>query len=289
MARVLRADQVTSGSFEKIEAVDTDFALEQAIPSARDHLGNNRPNDETGLSQNIVKEAQLRADALIDNAEQRATKLQNQAELELEAAKTQAETMLQQAEADANQLLTQAQAEIEQQLQTAQQSGFEQGLQAGQQAVVQQTEQLTDTLQQAIVELSAFKTQLVTQYEAEILEFVMVVATKIVGFELTVNPKIIVEVVRDGLTHLKDKSEISLYLNPDDLALMREYRPQLLEQVEGIGTLNFVPDETLIIGECRLENRSNLIDSTWREKLSNAAETVWTLYHTAKVTEIGPA
>ena len=102
MARVLRADQVTSGSFEKIEAVDTDFALEQAIQSDRDHLGNNRPNDETGLSQNIVKEAQLRADALIDNAEQRATKLQNQAELELEAAKTQAETMLQQAEADAN-------------------------------------------------------------------------------------------------------------------------------------------------------------------------------------------
>ena len=70
---------------------------------------------------------------------------------------------------------------------------------------------------------------------------------------------------------------------------MREYRPQLLEQVEGIGTLNFVPDETLIIGECRLENRSNLIDSTWREKLSNAAETVWTLYHSAKVTEIDPA
>ena len=295
MARVIRADQVSSKSFTKIEATDTfdtDFALEEPfvepVPSQTIQSESNLTDDTGSLSSNILEEAQLRANSIIDNAEQRANKLQRQAESMLESATSQAEQIIQQAKSDSSQILTETQTKVEQQFKMAQESGHEQGLQIGQETVIENTDQLSHTLQKVAESLEHFKTQLVTQYEAEILEFVMVISTKIVGFELTINPKVIVEVVKEGLSYLKDKTEIFLYLNPEDLVLMRQYRPKLLEQIEGIGQLHFLSDENLILGECRIENKSNLIDSTWREKLSNAAEAIWKLYHNAEANEIEP-
>ena len=293
MARVIRADQVPSKSFTKIESTETfetDFALEQPFVESTptSDSGSNPADDSSNLSSNILEEAQLRAEAIISNAEQKASKLQSQAASLLDSAHSEAEQIIQQAESDSTQLLSDTQIEVEQQFQVAQQSGYQEGLQIGQDAAIQNTDQLSYTLQQITESLESFKTQLVTQYEAEILEFVMVISTKIVGFELTINPNVIVEVVKEGLTHLKDKTEIFIHLNPDDLGLMKQYRPQLLEQIEGVGKLHFVADENLILGECRIENKSNLIDSTWREKLSNAAEAIWKLYHTTEVNEIEP-
>ena len=293
MARVIRADQVPSKSFTKIESTETfetDFALEQPFVESTptSDLKSNPADDSSNLSSNILEEAQLRAEAIISNAEQKASKLQSQAASLLDSAHSEAEQIIQQAESDSTQLLSDTQIEVEQQFQAAQQSGYQEGLQTGQDAAIQNTDQLSYTLQQITESLESFKTQLVTQYEAEILEFVMVISTKIVGFELTINPNVIVEVVKEGLTHLKDKTEIFIHLNPDDLGLMKQYRPQLLEQIEGVGKLHFVADENLILGECRIENKSNLIDSTWREKLSNAAEAIWKLYHTTEVNEIEP-
>jgi len=296
MARVIRADQVPSKSFTKIESTETfetDFALEQPFVEPASTLSTNsesNPADDTSdLSSNILAEAQLRAEAIITNAEQKASKLQSQAASLLESANSEAEQIIRQAQSNSTQLLADAQMEVEQQFQGAQQSGYQEGLNAGQETSIQNTDQLSDILQQVAKSLEDFKTQLVTQYEAEILEFVMVISTKIVGFELTINPNVIVEVVKEGLTHLKDKTEIFIHLNPDDLVLMKQYRPQLLEQIEGVGQLHLVADENLILGECRIENKSNLIDSTWREKLSNAAEVIWKLYHTTEVHEIEPS
>jgi len=296
MARVIRADQVPSKSFTKIESTETfetDFASEQPFVESTRTLSTNsesNPADDTsGLSSNILAEAQLRAEAIITNAEQKASKLQSQAASLLESANSEAEQIIRQAQSDSTQLLADAQMEVEQQFQGAQQSGYQEGLKTGQETSIQNTAQLSDILQQIAESLEDFKTQLVTQYEAEILEFVMVISTKIVGFELTINPNVIVEVVKEGLTHLKDKTEIFIHLNPDDLVLMKQYRPQLLEQIEGVGQLHLVADENLILGECRIENKSNLIDSTWREKLSNAAEVIWNLYHTTEVHEIEPS
>ena len=284
MARVIRADQVPSKSFTKIESTETfetDFASEQPFVESTRTLSTNsesNPADDTsGLSSNILAEAQLRAEAIITNAEQKASKLQSQAASLLESANSEAEQIIRQAQSDSTQLLADAQMEVEQQFQ------------GGQETSIQNTAQLSDILQKIAESLEDFKTQLVTQYEAEILEFVMVISTKIVGFELTINPNVIVEVVKEGLTHLKDKTEIFIHLNPDDLVLMKQYRPQLLEQIEGVGQLHLVADENLILGECRIENKSNLIDSTWREKLSNAAEVIWKLYHTTEVHEIEPS
>ena len=295
MARVIRADQVPSKSFTKIESTETfetDFASEQPFVESTRTLSTNsesNPADDTsGLSSNILAEAQLRAEAIITNAEQKASKLQSQAASLLESANSEAEQIIRQAQSDSTQLLADAQMEVEQQFQGAQQSGYQEGLKTGQETSIQNTAQLSDILQQIAESLEDFKTQLITQYEAEILEFVMVISTKIVGFELTINPNVIVEVVKEGLTHLKDKTEIFIHLNPDDLVLMKQYRPQLLEQIEGVGQLHLVADENLILGECRIENKSNLIDSTWREKLSNAAEAIWKLYHTTEVNEIEP-
>ena len=111
-------------------------------------------------------------------------------------------------------------------------------------------------------------------------------ASKLIDFEIDILTE--KEESEKRQLEFKDKTEIFLYLNPEDLVLMRQYRPKLLEQIEGIGQLHFLSDENLILGECRLENKSNLIDSTWREKLSNAAEAIWKLYHTAEANEIEP-
>ena len=137
-------------------------------------------------------------------------------------------------------------------------------------------------MQNLINEITEFRSRLTEQFEEELLEFVIVTSTKIVGLELSVKPDIIVDIVKSGLKMMEEKSQVLIYLNSEDLDRVKTFRSDLLEQYEETQHIQLSADDKLGLGELRLDNGSNLIDITWQTKVSNAVENIWQVYNSQK-------
>ena len=175
-----------------------------------------------------------------------------------------------------------AQTQIEHNLQTAIEEGRAQGLEESRDSIVEQTSFLSQTLQNLINEITEFRSSLTEQFEEELLEFVIVTSTKIVGLELSVKPDIIVDIVKSGLKMMEEKSQVLIYLNSEDLDRVKNFRADLREQYEEMQQIQLSADDKLGLGELRLDNGSNLIDITWQTKVSNAVENIWQVYNSQK-------
>ena len=214
--------------------------------------------------------------------EENLNQAKEKAEEELQYAQTEADNILATARQEANHMTQEAQTQIEHDLQTAIEEGRAQGLEESRNSIVEQTSFLSQTLQNLINEITEFRTQLTTQFEEELLEFVIVTSTKIVGLELSVRPDIIVDIVKSGLKMMEEKSQILICLNSEDLDRIKTFRPDLLDQYEETQQIQLSADEKLGLGECRIDNGSNLIDITWQTKVSNAVENIWKIYNSQK-------
>jgi flagellar assembly protein FliH len=274
MGRVLRADQIPE-SVARAEGLGVGVAFEDFDAGAGgDNLFSEsefspEASSRRALSENIIRAAELQAKEIIQRAKRRSDKKLEEADAELARARAEAKRMLEEAETESAGIYDRARQE-----------GYEKGAAQGQKAAFEERtaelDQLVGALQKLIDEIPPFREKLIVQSEAEVLELVLVIATKIVGFELSIRPDLILEVVKSGIELLKNKREISIRLSPADIALVKELRAELLEEFHQI---HLTVDESLIAGECLIENKTNLVDSTWRRKISNAAEMVWELYN----------
>ena len=134
-----------------------------------------------------------------------------------------------------------------------------------------------------INEITEFRSGLTEKFEEELLEFVIVTSTKIVGLELSVSPDIIVDIVKNGLKMMEDKSQILIFLNSEDLDRVKTFRSDLLAQYEETQQIQLSVDDNLGLGELRIDNGSNLVDITWQTKVSNAVENIWQIYNSQKI------
>ena len=214
--------------------------------------------------------------------EENLNQAKEKAEEELQYAQTEADNILATAREEANRMTQEAQTQIEHNLQTAIEEGRAQGLEESRDSIVEQTSSLSQTLQNLINEITEFRSRLTEQFEEELLEFVIVTSTKIVGLELSVKPDIIVDIVKSGLKMMEEKSQVLIYLNSEDLDRVKTFRSDLLEQYEETQHIQLSADDKLGLGELRLDNGSNLIDITWQTKVSNAVENIWQVYNSQK-------
>ena len=203
-------------------------------------------------------------------------------EEELQYAQAEADNILTTSREEANRIIQEAQAQIEHNLQTAIEDGLAQGLEESRNSIVEQTSLLSQTLQNMINEITEFRSGLTEKFEEELLEFVIVTSTKIVGLELSVSPDIIVDIVKNGLKMMEDKSQILIYLNSEDLDRVKTFRSDLLAQYEETQQIQLSVDDKLGLGELRIDNGSNLVDITWQTKVSNAVENIWQIYNSQK-------
>ena len=274
MGRILRADEIPSSALRVGSRITFEDFDDGGNRGDAGNVGRRTAAEQSqsALAENIIKAAEFQAEELINRAKRQAEKQLEIAHAELNRAKAEAERILVDAKTESAQLR-------ERVLQEAHQQGYEKGQTLAITERNAEIDQILATLQRGLDGIPKFRQKLIAQSEAEVLELILVIATKVVGFELSIRPELILEVVQAGINLLKDKHEITLRLSPTDFERVKVYRPQLLAQIDGARNIYLQADENLITGECLIENKSNLIDSTWRRKISNAAEMVWELYN----------
>lgn len=160
-------------------------------------------------------------------------------------------------------------------LEEAEKTGFQQGYDAGlkkgleisaeelaariQAGVEHQLKSATASLMHVAESLQETREEWRSHWEKNALHLVGMIATCVIRREMQRDPDIQTGWIQKAL-NLSAGGRISLYLNPEDLKSLGATLEQLVARTQNLGTVEFLADETLTPGDCKLKTQFGEID-----------------------------
>lgn len=147
-------------------------------------------------------------------------------------------------------------------------AGFEDGRTQGLKAGRAESKESIDKLTEAVDAFLEKQRALVQENEAALVDLAVAVAKRIVGACAEMRREPVLLAVSDCLGYLRDRTRVTLKVNPKDLDAVREHRKDWVEAVEGMGTLTIEADPSLSRGGCVLETDAGDVDARIEERLA---------------------
>lgn len=159
--------------------------------------------------------------------------------------------------------------------------GFDQGLaegrdQALQQILIVEHEKLaefTAGLQEALSSIEFAVADWLRASEPALAELGAVIASRIIGEELTMSPDKITSVVKEALKQVTHAKTAKIRLNPFDALAVRDRQDALLSAAESLEGIEIVSDSRIVAG-CRIETEGGIIDGTIESQLTMAVQAI---------------
>jgi flagellar assembly protein FliH len=89
----------------------------------------------------------------------------------------------------------------------------------------------------------------------------LAVARKIVGRDVSLGPDVVTRIIRQALGQVEHAGRITIKLNPADLELLADIKPQLLSGLPEAGRAAFQADEGIDRGGCLIETDGGEVDA----------------------------
>ena len=175
-----------------------------------------------------------------------------------ERALAQASQIVATAKDQAAELLAQAASQVSQ----MQEQGHETGLQAGHQEGLAAFNTL-------LVQLTERAEQIEQDMAPQLTTLAVHMARKILGKELEFHPEAVVQIVKQALIDkARQRREITLRVNPEDLALLREHKAELLDMLSRCRQLSFVEDPQIGRYGVMIETEAGSINAQLEDQLT---------------------
>jgi flagellar assembly protein FliH len=139
--------------------------------------------------------------------------------------------------------------------------GYYEGIEKAKAEIDQKYSALLNTVKGISDTALAEKHKIIKNTEDDIVDMSIEIAKKVVNKELATDKKIIIGFVKEAIKLLEDKEKIIIYSHPQDIELIKSHRAEFMELVDTTDSLHILPDELLEPGECRLESKSEIIDT----------------------------
>jgi len=139
--------------------------------------------------------------------------------------------------------------------------GHELGEQAGLESAMQKLESLLTGGHKLLCELGELHRQTCRDVEADLVQLALAVARKIVGRDVSLGPDAVTRIIREALTRVEHAGRITIKLNPADLELLADIKPQLLSGLPEAGRAVFEADEGIARGGCLIETDEGEVDA----------------------------
>lgn len=108
-------------------------------------------------------------------------------------------------------------------------------------------------------EVNGSLNQRLQSLESELVEFATEAAIRLVN-GLPISTKIVESSIQDALGHCENDAEVAVYLNPEDLKLLKESGSDLLADSPHQRRVRYLKDEEVSRGGCLVETNCGLID-----------------------------
>jgi len=132
--------------------------------------------------------------------------------------------------------------------------------------------ELPEMLDKIESQVSGELNQRLNDLESELVEFATEAAIRLVN-GLPISTKIVEVAIQDALSHCENDTEVAVYLNPEDLKLLKDSGSDLLADSPHQRRVRYMKDEEITRGGCLVETRCGLIDGRreMREQLLREA------------------
>jgi flagellar assembly protein FliH len=170
--------------------------------------------------------------------------------------------------------LAAAQREAERLREQGRAEGYAAGYAAGLAAAREQAEPALAAIAATGAEFSALRGRLVAELEQDAIALAFDMAEQILAGALEVAPERVLDVARHALRHLSDRRRVTLVVNPDDLAMLKEALPELEAELGGIEHLAVQSDRRVHRGGAIARTDAGEIDAGISVQLARARELV---------------
>jgi flagellar assembly protein FliH len=153
---------------------------------------------------------------------------------------------------------------------TAYENGFAQGDRAGREIADKKVEAVMRRYAESILELGNARSLLYVQIEKEVVRLAVEVAKKIVHREIYLDKDIIQTLVRVALSHVSEKSPVTIHLNPVDYGYLLEERTNI-SQSEG-RDVTLLADNSVERGGCLVKTDCGDVDARIEEKFKEVEQ-----------------
>lgn len=143
------------------------------------------------------------------------------------------------------------------------------GVEAGRQAVAEEMQKefekrLESERERAQALLTGMREQierLSERLEREAFRFALAVAGKIVAREVTLDNQIVVRQIQEALRRVLGVDMVTIRVNPQDEAVLRDNKPALLSGSDSIREVVIEPDDKIDRGGCVIETSAGNVDA----------------------------
>ncbi len=142
--------------------------------------------------------------------------------------------------------------------------GFQQGEKAGMEIAEKKVEAVMRRYAEAIHQFGKLKASLYTQVEHEVVKLAVEVAKKIVHREIQADQEIIQTLVKVALSHVAEKSAVTVHLSPIDYNFLLEHRAEL-SQGDGRDVV-LLADKSIERGGCLIQTECGQVDARIEEE-----------------------
>jgi flagellar assembly protein FliH len=142
---------------------------------------------------------------------------------------------------------------------SAYENGFRQGEKAGMEIAERKVDAVMRRYAEAIFEIGKVKPMLYSQVEREVVKLALEVAKKIVHREIHADREIVQTLVKVALSHVADKSAVTIHVSPFDYEFLLERRAEL-SQGDG-RDIALLSDKSIERGGCLIQTECGEIDA----------------------------
>ncbi len=217
-----------------------------------------------------------RENTLLTNAEEYATSIRDEAELyvrqlraevaeldkQAQARYAEARDAKAQAEKEAAELVAQAQSNADAVREQAYQEGLESGREEGMRKRYEEAGANLEALERMLEEMSHYRDAVRFNVEKDSIRLAVLLAKKVLRQELTVNKKVVLQLLAKTIQELEDKGTYRVWLSPQDHQFALAARPALEKYLGEDQTLSMRAKADLAPGNILIESDREVIDLT---------------------------
>jgi flagellar assembly protein FliH len=151
-------------------------------------------------------------------------------------------------------------------------AAYDEGFAAANEQLQGRLEGPASALAAAAQQLQNLRADAAASVEAEAVELALRIAEQAIGAALAVDRELVVEVVRGALRRLVERDRVLIFVNPDDLEVVREHTARLVGELGGIEHCEVQAERRVRPGGAIVRTAEGEVDATLETKLARARE-----------------
>ncbi|WP_215537070.1 flagellar assembly protein FliH [Borreliella bavariensis] len=216
-------------------------------------------------SERLIEEARIKANEVLETAKQEADLLQREAIYKKESIEAESNTEIER-------LAREYEEKLKRDLEIATAKGREEGYSKGYESGFEDFDKVMRKLHSIIASLIAERKNILESSSGQIVSLVMQIAIKVIKRITDSQKDIVLENVNEVLKRVKDKTQITIRVNLDDLDIVRHKKSDFISRFDIIETLEIIEDPNIGKGGCIIETNFGEIDARISSQLDKIEE-----------------